>query len=214
MKYFEKNAFKYNKPGHIKKFVLMPEEQIFNAVLRQKGVKKLLGAVKYMTKDIPGGFHTVTKELKKRIKGKFKGDDPANLIFSGTMKSGKIKINPTNFGEERTIGGTVFKTPKGTSIGINKDIWSDLSKSERRKFLAHEAFHANVPVLGKSEILAHAYGGLKSKKGKISYKSAINEIKHLKKSRPERLYLELGGIGAATATTAAVVHTAKKKLEK
>ncbi len=214
MKYFEKIAFKYNKPGHIKKFVLMKEDDIFKAMLRQGGAKKLLGTVKLMTKGVPGGFHGAVKEFKSILSKRFKGDDPSNLVFSGTLKGGKAKFNPTSFGEEKTIGGTIFQTPKGTSIGINKDIWGDLSKTERRKFLAHEAFHANAPVLGKSEIFAHAYGGLKSKKGKTSYKAAFKEIKHLKKSRPERLYLELGGIGAVGAATAVGVHKLKKDRKK
>lgn len=185
MKYFEKIAFKYNKPGHIKKFVLMKEDDIFKALLRQSGVKKLLGTAKLMTKGAPGGFHAGVKELKSVLSKRFKGED-------------------------RTIAGTIFKTPKGTSIGINKDIWKGLSKTERRKYLAHEAFHADTPVLGRSEILAHAYGGLKSKKGKINYKAAIDEVKHLKKSRPDRLYLELGGIGAAGTATTVGVRKLKK----
>jgi len=202
MKYFEKNAFKYNKPGHIKKFVLMDEKTIFDATLRQGAVQKVLGVVKGIVKPVPGGFYGVVKGLKKGIKQQLKGE--TSPVISGKFESGKFKLEDPG---DMTIGGTIFKTPKGKSIAINKDVWRD-SKKDRRKILAHEAFHANVPVLGASEIAAHFYGGLKSKKGKISLKEGIKQIQHLKETRPVRLYGEVGLAGTAGVT----LYATKKKI--
>ncbi len=184
MKYFEKIAFRYNKPGHIKKFVLMSENELMSAALRQGASKKLIGIVKPLLKTTPGGMKMLVKALKK----------PKNPFT--------------------TMGGTIFETPKGRSVAINKDLWKSWDRSTRRNVLAHEAFHANVPILGQSEILTHAYGGSKSIKGKRSLKKAIGQIKHLKETRPERLYSELGGLAAVGSAAAAGVHSLKKKYKK
>lgn len=117
-------------------------------------------------------------------------------------------VNNANVGD--VVAGTIWDVPgKGKSVGFSKKFWEDpkLLKEKlgvnRRGILAHEAFHANRPVLGRSEILAHAYGGAKDKKvrgikdvGRAS-KRAAGQVAHLLKSRPGRFGFELGVLGAA-----------------
>jgi len=61
----------------------------------------------------------------------------------------------------KTIFGTYGGKVKGkkTPVGLNSDRWGDLDKTTRRNVIAHEGFHANAPIVGHSELLAHAYGG-------------------------------------------------------
>lgn len=70
----------------------------------------------------------------------------------------------------------------------------------------HEGFHLK-PIIGKSEILAHIYGGLKGKKGKLDYKGALKQYGHLWRSswgpgiakarlaRPIIEHAAIGGLG-------------------
>ena len=183
MKYFEKTAFRFNKPGLIKKFNLLTEKEMTHAILRQPLVRKMFGFFKAVEKEELGEFGAARKahrELTKMISG---------------MKS----------------AGTVFPTSKGKSIGISRDMWKK-EPALRRYYLAHEAFHANVPVLGRSEILAHIYGGAKAVKGKkISLKGGALGFAQAVASRPTRVALEAGLVGAGAAGTALGVKKVKKK---
>lgn len=193
MKYFEKIAFRFNKPGYIKKFNLLTEKEISQALLRQ-------------------GPPTVFRNIKKTYKWQRSGE------FEATRKAYNFLVEKPS-GEYRTAA-TIFSTPKGKSIAINKDFWRIADKTKRREMLSHEAFHANMPILGKSEILAHIYGGAKSEKAiKESLKGGAKGLKHLIKTAPEMAALEVGLVAAPVVATVAAIEAKKtysemKKLKK
>jgi hypothetical protein len=182
MKYFEKTAFRFNKPGYIKKFNLFTEREISRALLRQ---------------GTPT-FGIIKKIYKKRGLGEF-GSTRAAYNFLVEKPSG-----------EYGTAATIFSTPKGKSIAINKDFWRHADKKKRREILSHEAFHANVPILGQSEILAHIYGGAKSEKAiKESLKGGAKGLKHLIKTAPETVALETGLVAAPILATIAAIEAKK-----
>lgn len=95
----------------------------------------------------------------------------------------------------------------------------DEAPIERRVTLAHEAFHARTPVLGHSELAAHAYGGWKANKGaKRLWSSdgtgALNQLGHVIKGRPGRVALEaavVGGLGYGAYRLAKRLRGRKKE---
>jgi hypothetical protein len=106
------------------------------------------------------------------------------------------------------VGGTIVKTKQGNKIFINKDLINAKTLKERnflRNIIAHEAFHAKVPILGMSETFAHIYGGIKGPK----QMNLLNRLKngadtylHLWKTRPDRAAIEaaiLAGTGYGAA---------------
>lgn len=179
---FIKVAFKYNKPQHFKKFHLMDDEELFQGALRQLMARKFMSVLD----NIPG--------INSAEKFKFRRD-----------LTKQVKNN--SFG---SIGGTIFpaKKPNGKteqSIGISRDLFNGAKQSKdgrkyvnisNRNILAHEAFHANTPILGKSEILAHLYGGFRSRNWKEDGPHKM--FAHLAKGRPVRFGIE-AGIGLGTA---------------
>ncbi len=193
MKYFEKTAFRFNKPGYIKKFNLFTEREMSRALLRQ---------------GPPTVFRIIKKTYKKRGSGE----------FGAARKAYNFLVEKPS-GEYRTAA-TIFSTPKGKSIAINKIFWRYANKKKRREILSHEAFHANMPIVGKSEILAHIYGGAKSGKTiKESIKGGAKGLKHLIKTAPEMAALEVGLVAAPVVTTVAAIEAKKtysemKKLKK
>lgn len=181
MKYFEKTAFRFNKPGLIKKFNLLTEKEMTGALLRQSLPRKIFGIFKTMEKGELGEFGAAReayRALAKKLSGR--------------------------------SAGTYFPTPKGKSIAISKESWKK-NPSSRRMILAHEAFHANVPVLGHSEILAHTYGGARAIKGKKTLEGGAVGLASAVLTRPGRVALEVGLVGAGVAGTALGVKKVKKK---
>lgn len=71
------------------------------------------------------------------------------------------------------------------------------SLTSARDTVNHEAFHLK-PIIGKSESLAHLYGGLKSQKGRLSPTGAIKGYRHLWRTRPNVARKELMPVLAAT----------------
>ena len=185
MKYFEKQAFRFNKPGLIKKFNLLTEKEMTGALLRQPLPRKIFGIWKTMTKlvDEKGEFAAARKTYRELAK-----------VVS-----------------KRKAAGTFFSTPKGKSIGISKETWKE-APGFRRNILAHEAFHANVPVLGHSEILAHTYGGAKAGRGlKESLKGGAAGLGGAVLTRPGRVGIEVGLVGAGVVGTGIGIKKVKKK---
>lgn len=80
------------------------------------------------------------------------------------------------------------KFSRGRAV-LNNDALKDprmRRPNERRKLLAHEAFHVKAPRgVRNSETLAHAYGGFKGTKGSMleKAKGALSELRHYKRSR-------------------------------
>lgn len=112
------------------------------------------------------------KELHKQMRG---------------MASGTVAYNPT---QKRSINL------------VERGWFKQQPRSKRRMVLAHEAFHARTPVLGRSEIAAHLYGGWKANKGGKRVWSgdgtgALNELGHLARTRPDRLGIELALLAGA-----------------
>jgi hypothetical protein len=67
----------------------------------------------------------------------------------------------------------------------------------REGIIAHEKFHAKVPVLGSSELLAHFYGGLHHTPGETNIPKALEQaLIHFPMSRWGRALGEFGLIGA------------------
>jgi len=92
----------------------------------------------------------------------------------------------------RVAYGTVAEGKKGKRVYVSRGA---ARKGDLRDIVHHEKFH-NIPIIGKYEIGAHFYGGLRSKKGKMSFKKGLSRIGHLAKTRPSRLAIEVGGIAA------------------
>jgi hypothetical protein len=113
--------------------------------------------------------------------------------------------------------GTIFNTPGGKRVMINKDYLRRISNRgtpssiRKRNVLAHELFHAKTPIFGSSEIMAHMYGFGKELKGASKLKRALHSFKgfgHLVKTRPGRAISEL----AIPYLGALAVYRGTKKL--
>jgi hypothetical protein len=84
------------------------------------------------------------------------------------------------------IGGTVA----GDRSYIGRHFQQE-SGIPLRDVAHHESFH-HVPVVGHSEFLAHAWGGLKSKKGTLSPGQAAKDVGKFLVGRPGRAAIETG----------------------
>ena len=110
------------------------------------------------------------------------------------------------------IGGTIAQGRKGSRSYIDLDMLKEQAKRggpSIRNVVHHEEFHRKVPVLGRSEILAHLYGGFNQTKNK-RYKNfghAARDLKTLVKVRPGRFGAEVAAFGGAG-------YGAKKGLDK
>lgn len=100
--------------------------------------------------------------------------------------------------------GTANRTIKGGRIRI--DVQSlkkskSIGKPSLREIYHHEKFHT-IPFIGKSESFAHAYGGARAKKGKVSLSGAARGYRHLWSTFPTRAKSELKtGAKYAAGTT-------------
>ena len=128
--------------------------QAFNSELEKVGVKA--GDItfhnvhantkaeykKNLTPVLKKSLHPILKPEHKRFAGAFAKKDSK---FLSHIK----RRNPEAY------GGYAYPGSKHATI-INRQ---DHPPHVRRNILAHEAFHAKHPILGRSEVLAHAYGG-------------------------------------------------------
>jgi len=195
----KKLGFRYNKPGHIKKFRVLSDRDLRSAAIRQNLVARTLknkdGSInKYMVK-----MYTRGRSAKDRV--------------ADTLNLSKFNRRILDKAEKRfeDIGGTIYPTPQGKAIAVNKKYWEHLSKEQRRNFLAHESFHANNKILGRSEFLAHLYGGAKSRSKFFSQEGIGGSAKAFAQTRPDRVILELGLPATATAITVKQIKKRKNK---
>ena len=123
---------------------------------------------------------------------------PSGAIDRGTLRAViNQRIN------EGTTAGThqpaSFRTGGKKILWIHKDLKSaGVGGITRRGIVAHEAFHSRTPILGRSELLAHAYGGWHSRRGAgigERLKDAGGQIAHAFKTRPETVRKELAIAG-------------------
>lgn len=154
------------------------------------------------------GFEKQSAKLFRRLPGrrdivlvggKHPGRSVANLALYQAKKLIKTIGGPKALDQLKQRGKSVAGAAVKNRVYARADLGKDL-----RGVIHHEAFHAKVPVLGRSEILAHFYGGLKSKKGKLSLSEGLKEIGHLGDTRPHRLMFEAlpasAGLGAYIGT--------------
>jgi hypothetical protein len=151
---------------------------------------------------------------------------PIKAILSKVPKNERRQVIENVSQVFENAGGTYWDVPgKGKSVGISKQIIENPEKFRKlmgigtRGILAHEGFHANRPVLGKSELLAHAYGGFKDKKNK-GFKDvmkgvgrATQQIGHAVKTRPFRVGMELATVAGLSAAVNEGVKAVKGKIK-
>lgn len=95
------------------------------------------------------------------------------------------------------------------ALAIGKNVivpytFPTMSKAQRRATLAHELFHTNTPILGRSEILAHLYGGLRGH-------NLAEETRILLRNRPLRTAAELTTAATASAAASSIIKHYKNK---
>jgi hypothetical protein len=151
-----KKSFKYNKPGHIKKLVLLDDVDMVKALKRQP---RTAGFLKFFGEKL-NHQHSDMKRLHKAVT---KHADP---------------------------GATLFPTPEGTTLAFSKSYMKNITMPERKMLLAHEQYHRDRKILGKSEVFAHIAGGQASGGKFFSRDGAGGELKHLFKSNTGRAILE------------------------
>lgn len=106
------------------------------------------------------------------------------------------------------VGGVAARSGKNARVYVARKIPPGFS---RREVVRHELFHAKVPILWKSEVLAHLYGGLRSKRRGVSPMGALRSLKTLAVSRPDRLAAE---VGLAYGGYAAVRNRNRRRAER
>ena len=161
-----------------------------NRVMEQGAMRRLTGLLKRMAPD---------KKSYGRAWARVRGDGIFDVAPAGTVapkRGGK--------GLHAYISDRVFKAPGSLSP---------------RGIVHHELFHARVPVLGRSEVAAHFYGGLRHRKGVLDVGKGMDQIGHLVQGRPVRALLELGPLAGASVATGALggkilADREKKKLKK
>jgi hypothetical protein len=95
------------------------------------------------------------------------------------------------------IGGTINRG----NVYLNADMpWGQGKIPSKEGVIAHELFHAQHPILGKSEVLAHFIGGLYNDPGRLNIPKAFEQaFIHLPMTRWPRALMEFGGLGVAGA---------------
>lgn len=92
----------------------------------------------------------------------------------------------------KPVEATIITNHLGNKVvAINPGNFENLTSIQRKAVLAHEAFHAKTPILGGSELLAHLYGGLKTK-------TPISELTRFILGNPKRFAKEIVPIILAT----------------
>jgi len=110
-----------------------------------------------------------------------------------------------NGGREAMLGG----------VATGGKAYVNAAGPNLRRTAHHEMFHARVPIIGRSEYLAHAYGGLRGTKGKLDLKAAKEQVNHFAKIRPDEARTErrvaAGVAGTALLGGAVLAHGREKK---
>ena len=163
------------------------QRQLVNAALRQGGLVRGLKALAYRV----GGADAV-RQLRKIVHEEFAGN------IGGTLE-------PARRGRPARLWVAQETISRPAQERMRRDVGIGL-----RGVVAHEAFHAATPVLGKSEILAHAYGGWHDRRRASTAQRlgrGFQQIGHLARSRPSRFAIEAAlaagvGYGAYRAAKA------------
>lgn len=103
--------------------------------------------------------------------------------------------NPSSRELGEFVNGTFGKGKKGSKsyINMNEIMFYKNRHGDKhilRDVVNHEEFHRKVPILGRSEILAYLYGGLKSKKNELSFKKGFGRSYNYVKNNPYQAALE------------------------
>lgn len=144
------------------------------ATMRQPAIKWLHGYGRSALKGTPGGPKNVSRSMHDKIKS----INPAGTV-APDMRTGK---------------NTIYLHKK-----LNMKDNAGLSGLTRRGTLAHESYHANKPILGKSETLAHLAGGFHNNRNSSvgsKVKDMAKQYGHLWRTRPARAGLEHAAVAA------------------
>lgn len=162
-------------------------------------------------RHLAGGAVRILKGSKaqKVIRQAAVRQGPVDFVTGLLAKGQKISKGKARdlVGEElkkMPLGGTISSGRKGSVTYLDTDVMKKHKMPQSlRNIVHHEEFHRKVPIVGKSEILAHMYGGLHDKKVKSvadalhNAKRSVKDLGHLAKTRPGRLAMEAGAIGGA-----------------
>ena len=112
-----------------------------------------------------------------------------------TMSDGQMKLTGGLAVPGAPVVWTLPKNLRNQDILASEGRWfKNPHKGRGRELLAHEAFHARNPVLGKSEILARLYGGWKAPRAS-EYSNKLQEISARASEAKKALKLYLSDTG-------------------
>jgi hypothetical protein len=155
---------------------------------------------------VSGPSHKIDKFMVDRV---FEQKAPALLLkvldFVAPTKKEAKKFKKTIKAKmylESSPGGTYSKGKAYIRLGT-KEV-------PTREILRHELFHLK-PIVGQSEALAHLWGGLHSKKGKLDFGAAKKSYRYAWELRPNRMKLEHGLAGVAVLGAGLAIRSYKKK---
>ena len=119
-----------------------------------------------------------------------------------------------------TIGMVLRRGRKGNKIIINAPMAKNLGGGTFRETVVHEKFHT-LPIVGRSELLAHFAGAYSGRKGQKSVKRGLSRslefARHNKKQATKELRKPAaiaGAVGAASAGAAIAKGRGRKKGQK
>lgn len=118
------------------------------------------------------------------------------------------KLYETGYG---TALGTIYKNNAGKKVSLVDEGLRKEPKAFRRMVIAHEAFHAKTPIIGRSETLAHLYGGFRSGAKPTSENGVFGQYGHLWKTRPLLAAAEHAVAGGAAYGTVKGLNKLRKK---
>jgi hypothetical protein len=162
----------------------MARAAAFSGGLITRGVRKSLG--------VPRVIKSVLDTLEH------KGGSITGTAIAGRFGKSRVFINRESFHQKRLMKSIMEDVDKSLGIQFVK---SGTGPKNMREIIHHETFHT-LPVLGRSEILAHFYGGLRNKKRVLDPIEGVKQIKHFVGHSPKRAAIEagvMGGSGAAGA---------------
>jgi hypothetical protein len=197
---FEKLA-RLQMVKHASKFInVVPPEKLVGLVMKQDLGKAFLSP---FVKGKPFRFRREVYRLRHDAlkKSSHGGND-----FAGTSSRPNTKAPLKVYLNSKTVDN--FKH-FGFSDG--------LGGLKLRGVIAHEAFHAKNPVLGRFELFAHAYGGYKNRRPGAPMTDrlvdATKQLGHAAQTRPGRVGLE-AAVLATPPAAAYVIYNRQSNSQK
>jgi hypothetical protein len=144
----------------------------------------------------------------------------ASAKLSGrSLKSVRKEVVDSLSKEKGTVLGTIAPGPSGKKhVYIYKPYAKRALKGKSSPSLHdvihHETFHAKAPIIGNSEILAHIYGGVRSKPGKLSLVQPLKDLGVLFRARPGRAAAEVAAGTALGVGAKKLIDKAKESSKK